>query len=139
MKVELMEYPKGKQRFEISLGDVCHITDLERAKELADGIYKLHPHAKAENDALESQIAEFADDWKYNSEQLKAEAKRCQDESYILDNNLRVIKAENEALKERDKKITEHLKTFVSGLVTVEQMYMIATAALKGVDDETTE
>lgn len=32
--------------------------------------------------------------------QLEAEVKRSQDESYTLDNNLRVLQAENEALRE---------------------------------------
>jgi len=55
MKVELAEYPEGLQRFEVFLGDVCHIISLERAKELADDIYKLHPTCKAENEALKSR------------------------------------------------------------------------------------
>ena len=52
MRVELTEHPKGNQRFEISLGDVCYVIDLEKAKELADEIYKLHPTAKSEKEKI---------------------------------------------------------------------------------------
>lgn len=42
-----------------------------------------------------------------------------------------------EQLEAENEKIKEHLRTFVSGLVTVEQMYILANALLTGEQDET--
>jgi len=58
MRVELTEHPKGKQRFEILLGETIYIISLEEGKKLADLIYVLHPDVKAENEALRDGISE---------------------------------------------------------------------------------
>jgi hypothetical protein len=63
MKVELVEYPKGIQRFEITLGGMLYIISLEEGKKLADWIYILHPVTKAETELFVNYIRDnFADD-----------------------------------------------------------------------------
>jgi len=63
MKVELTEHPKGKQRFEITLGETVYVISLEEGKKLADLIYELHPTVKTENELFVRYVHDnFADD-----------------------------------------------------------------------------